>query len=144
MFRADAGVHRYFLDGLVQRLVRHLLQLGAGYRPPELDLYGEDMSTRYSTNDARAGQIRELWQSGRHVPARSVADDDVTGARHVTRPHRHDRALAAPPRLEQVLIRIERRRQWARKHRPQVREFGQDVGLEAQRELIGHAPMVDR
>ena len=33
VFRADTGVRRYFLYRLVQRLVRHLLQLGAGYRP---------------------------------------------------------------------------------------------------------------
>lgn len=44
------------------------LGLGAGYRPPEFELYGADMSTRYGTNDARARQIRELWASGAVTP----------------------------------------------------------------------------
>ena len=44
------------------------LGLGAGYRPPEFDLYGADMSKRYTTNDARARQIRELWESGKVTP----------------------------------------------------------------------------
>ena len=56
----------------------------------------------------------------------------------VGRADHHERPLAAPPRLEQVLVRVERRRQRAREHRPQVREIGQLVGLEAQRELVGH------
>lgn len=45
------------------------LGLGAGYRPPEFDLYGADVRKRYSTNDARARQIRELWESRRVTPA---------------------------------------------------------------------------
>ena len=44
------------------------LGIGAGYRPPEFDLYGADMRKRYTTNDARAGQIRELWESGKVTP----------------------------------------------------------------------------
>lgn len=44
------------------------LGIGAGYRIPEFELYGADMSKRYSTNDARARQIRELWDSGRATP----------------------------------------------------------------------------
>ena len=74
--------------------------------------------------------------SGRR-PSR-VDDPDVAGARQVRRPDHRQRALAAPPRLEQVLVRIERLRQRSRQHRPQVRELGQLVGLEAQRELVGH------
>jgi alkanesulfonate monooxygenase SsuD/methylene tetrahydromethanopterin reductase-like flavin-dependent oxidoreductase (luciferase family) len=44
------------------------LGLGAGYRPPEFALYGADMGKRYTTNDARAGEIRELWASGAVTP----------------------------------------------------------------------------
>src|SRR3954468_16208966 len=44
------------------------LGLGAGYRPPEFELYGADPRTRYGTNDARARQIRELWASGAVTP----------------------------------------------------------------------------
>ena len=70
---------------------------------------------------------------------------DLTPAGDVGRPDHDQRPLAAPPRLEQVLVRVECRRQRARKHRPQVRQIGQLVGLEAQRELVGHRrSMVDR
>jgi alkanesulfonate monooxygenase SsuD/methylene tetrahydromethanopterin reductase-like flavin-dependent oxidoreductase (luciferase family) len=44
------------------------LGLGAGYRVPEYDLYGADISRRYATTDARAREIRELWASGRVTP----------------------------------------------------------------------------
>lgn len=44
------------------------LGLGAGYRPPEFNLYGADIGTRYRENDARAGQIRELWRTGAVTP----------------------------------------------------------------------------
>jgi alkanesulfonate monooxygenase SsuD/methylene tetrahydromethanopterin reductase-like flavin-dependent oxidoreductase (luciferase family) len=44
------------------------LGIGAGYRIPEFDLYGADMATRYTTNDARARQVRELWESGTVTP----------------------------------------------------------------------------
>ncbi|WP_101834283.1 LLM class flavin-dependent oxidoreductase, partial [Frankia canadensis] len=44
------------------------LGIGAGYRPPEFDLYGADIRNRYRDNDARARQIRELWASGRVTP----------------------------------------------------------------------------
>jgi len=45
------------------------LGIGAGYRPPEFELYGADMSKRYRDNDLRAGQIRELWASRKVTPA---------------------------------------------------------------------------
>ena len=45
------------------------LGIGAGYRPPEFDLYGADMGNRYRDNDARARQVRELWASGEVTPA---------------------------------------------------------------------------
>lgn len=37
------------------------LGLGAGYRIPEFDLYGADVSRRYQLNDARARELRRLW-----------------------------------------------------------------------------------
>lgn len=45
------------------------LGIGAGYRPPEFELYGADMGNRYRDNDARARQVRELWASGKVTPA---------------------------------------------------------------------------
>jgi len=45
------------------------LGIGAGYRPPEFELYGADIAHRYRDNDARAGQIRALWASGAVTPA---------------------------------------------------------------------------
>ena len=44
------------------------LGLGAGYRPTEFELYSAPMRTRYAQNDARAGEIRELWRSGAVTP----------------------------------------------------------------------------
>jgi alkanesulfonate monooxygenase SsuD/methylene tetrahydromethanopterin reductase-like flavin-dependent oxidoreductase (luciferase family) len=44
------------------------LGIGAGYRPPEFELYGADMRTRYRDNDARAGQLRALWASRKVTP----------------------------------------------------------------------------
>jgi len=38
------------------------LGIGAGYRVPEFDLFGADISRRYPTNDARAGELRRLWE----------------------------------------------------------------------------------
>ncbi|HEY2428233.1 MAG TPA: LLM class flavin-dependent oxidoreductase [Acidimicrobiales bacterium] len=37
------------------------LGLGAGYRPPEFDLYGASMATRYRATDTCAGELRRLW-----------------------------------------------------------------------------------
>jgi alkanesulfonate monooxygenase SsuD/methylene tetrahydromethanopterin reductase-like flavin-dependent oxidoreductase (luciferase family) len=37
------------------------LGIGAGYRIPEFDLLGADLSRRYSTTDDRARQLRRLW-----------------------------------------------------------------------------------
>lgn len=45
------------------------LGLGAGYRLPEFELFGADITTRYSTNDARARELRALWAEGRLTPA---------------------------------------------------------------------------
>lgn len=37
------------------------LGIGAGYRIPEYDLYGADISRRYELNDGRVGELRQLW-----------------------------------------------------------------------------------
>jgi alkanesulfonate monooxygenase SsuD/methylene tetrahydromethanopterin reductase-like flavin-dependent oxidoreductase (luciferase family) len=44
------------------------LGLGAGYRPAEFELYGASLRSRYGENDARAGEVRELWRSGAVTP----------------------------------------------------------------------------
>jgi alkanesulfonate monooxygenase SsuD/methylene tetrahydromethanopterin reductase-like flavin-dependent oxidoreductase (luciferase family) len=44
------------------------LGLGAGYRVPEYDLYGADISKRYGTTDERVREIRRLWESGAVTP----------------------------------------------------------------------------
>lgn len=49
------------------------LGLGAGYRVPEFDLYGADISTRYRTTDERARELRRLWSAGGVTP-RPVQD----------------------------------------------------------------------
>lgn len=45
------------------------LGLGAGYRVPEYDLYGADISKRYGATDARVREIRRLWEDGAVTPA---------------------------------------------------------------------------
>jgi len=45
------------------------LGLGAGYRVPEFELFGADMSRRYTTTDQRVRELRELWAEGRVTPA---------------------------------------------------------------------------
>lgn len=45
------------------------LGLGAGYRPAEFNLYDVPLETRYTENDARARQVRELWRNGQVTPA---------------------------------------------------------------------------
>jgi alkanesulfonate monooxygenase SsuD/methylene tetrahydromethanopterin reductase-like flavin-dependent oxidoreductase (luciferase family) len=37
------------------------LGLGAGYRAPEFELFGADLSTRYSATDGCARELRRLW-----------------------------------------------------------------------------------
>ncbi len=38
------------------------LGLGAGYRVPEFELFGADLSKRYGTTDGCARELRDLWQ----------------------------------------------------------------------------------
>jgi alkanesulfonate monooxygenase SsuD/methylene tetrahydromethanopterin reductase-like flavin-dependent oxidoreductase (luciferase family) len=45
------------------------LGLGAGYRIPEFDLYGADPASRYTTNDARAREVRRLWDESIVTPS---------------------------------------------------------------------------
>ena len=44
------------------------LGLGAGYRIPEFDLFGKDLSTRYGTTDATALEVRRLFAEGGLTP----------------------------------------------------------------------------
>jgi alkanesulfonate monooxygenase SsuD/methylene tetrahydromethanopterin reductase-like flavin-dependent oxidoreductase (luciferase family) len=44
------------------------LGLGAGYRVPEFELYGADPATRYAATDARARELRRLWDEGVVTP----------------------------------------------------------------------------
>jgi alkanesulfonate monooxygenase SsuD/methylene tetrahydromethanopterin reductase-like flavin-dependent oxidoreductase (luciferase family) len=44
------------------------LGLGAGYRVPEFELYGADPATRYAGTDARAREVRRLWDDGVVTP----------------------------------------------------------------------------
>lgn len=37
------------------------LGLGAGYRLPEFELFGSDISQRYATTDSRVAELRRLW-----------------------------------------------------------------------------------
>jgi alkanesulfonate monooxygenase SsuD/methylene tetrahydromethanopterin reductase-like flavin-dependent oxidoreductase (luciferase family) len=45
------------------------LGLGAGYRVPEFDLFGADMSARYGTLDGQVAELRRLWAGGGLTPA---------------------------------------------------------------------------
>jgi alkanesulfonate monooxygenase SsuD/methylene tetrahydromethanopterin reductase-like flavin-dependent oxidoreductase (luciferase family) len=45
------------------------LGLGAGYRVPEFELFGADLSRRYGVTDARVGELRAIWAAGRVTPA---------------------------------------------------------------------------
>ena len=45
------------------------LGLGAGYRIPEFELFGADIARRYTTTDARARELRELWADGHVTPS---------------------------------------------------------------------------
>lgn len=42
--------------------------LGAGYRPPEFELFGADLAARYETTDERARELRRLWADGGVTP----------------------------------------------------------------------------
>jgi alkanesulfonate monooxygenase SsuD/methylene tetrahydromethanopterin reductase-like flavin-dependent oxidoreductase (luciferase family) len=44
------------------------LGLGAGYRVPEFELFGADVGRRYTATDARAREVRALWNEGRLTP----------------------------------------------------------------------------
>src|SRR5436190_1436243 len=84
------------------------------------------------------GQAGQLGQRDRQIAPCAVHDADLAASCRIGRADHDQRPLTAPPRLEEVLVRVERRRQRPRKHRPQVGQIGQLVGLEVQRELVGH------
>lgn len=44
------------------------LGLGAGYRIPEFELYGADITKRYGTTLTRAREVRKIWAEGRLKP----------------------------------------------------------------------------
>jgi alkanesulfonate monooxygenase SsuD/methylene tetrahydromethanopterin reductase-like flavin-dependent oxidoreductase (luciferase family) len=44
------------------------LGLGAGYRPPEFDLFDAEFAARFRTNDARARELRRIWTDGAVTP----------------------------------------------------------------------------
>ena len=44
------------------------LGLGAGYRVPEFELFGVDLSERYRLTDARVAALRTIWGEGRVTP----------------------------------------------------------------------------
>jgi alkanesulfonate monooxygenase SsuD/methylene tetrahydromethanopterin reductase-like flavin-dependent oxidoreductase (luciferase family) len=45
------------------------LGLGAGYRRPEFELFGADISRRYTTTSARVRELRAIWAGGKVTPA---------------------------------------------------------------------------
>jgi alkanesulfonate monooxygenase SsuD/methylene tetrahydromethanopterin reductase-like flavin-dependent oxidoreductase (luciferase family) len=45
------------------------LGLGAGYRVPEFEAFGEDVAQRYPLLEARAAEIKRLWEQGGVTPA---------------------------------------------------------------------------
>ena len=44
------------------------LGVGAGYRVPEFEAFGADITQRYDLVEARVREVRELWAHGRVVP----------------------------------------------------------------------------
>jgi alkanesulfonate monooxygenase SsuD/methylene tetrahydromethanopterin reductase-like flavin-dependent oxidoreductase (luciferase family) len=50
------------------------LGLGAGYRVPEFDLFGADLSCRYTTTVQRVEELRSIWREGEVTP-RPVQED---------------------------------------------------------------------
>ncbi|MGD9792700.1 MAG: LLM class flavin-dependent oxidoreductase [Acidimicrobiia bacterium] len=42
--------------------------LGAGYRHPEFELFGADITKRYTTTDRRVTELREIFADPRHMP----------------------------------------------------------------------------
>jgi alkanesulfonate monooxygenase SsuD/methylene tetrahydromethanopterin reductase-like flavin-dependent oxidoreductase (luciferase family) len=45
------------------------LGLGAGYRVPEFEMFGADMTARYRVLDGQVGELRKLWADGGITPA---------------------------------------------------------------------------
>ena len=86
------------------------------------------------------GQPDELAQVPGEVGAILVHDADNPSAGQLGRAHVDQRPSPAPPRLEQVLVRIEGLGEGPRQHRPEVGQARQDrlLGLEPERELVGH------
>src|SRR5215207_8184755 len=68
------------------------LGLGAGYRVPEFELFGADISRRYGLTDGRVRELRALWAEGRVTPApvqpRGWSRTRMDCVRVVTKPRR--------------------------------------------------------
>jgi alkanesulfonate monooxygenase SsuD/methylene tetrahydromethanopterin reductase-like flavin-dependent oxidoreductase (luciferase family) len=45
------------------------LGLGAGYRVPEFELFGADLSRRFTTTESRVRELRAIWDEGRVTPS---------------------------------------------------------------------------
>jgi alkanesulfonate monooxygenase SsuD/methylene tetrahydromethanopterin reductase-like flavin-dependent oxidoreductase (luciferase family) len=45
------------------------LGIGAGYRVPEFEAFGADITRRYERVEARVREVRELWATGKVTPA---------------------------------------------------------------------------
>ena len=134
------GQERHRPSRLATQPPRQLVTIGPTGAVDHDQLAVEDRGTCRDPD----GQPGQLGECSRDVHAGRIPDQHLAVADRVRRPDRDQRSLAAPPRLEQVLVRIERFRQRPRQHRPQVREIGQLIGLEPQRELVGHRSMVAR
>ena len=92
------------------------------------------------------GQPGQLRQRAREIDPVSADDPDRSRPGDLGRPDHHECPLTAPPRLEQVLRRIERVGQCEGEHRPQVRWLRQAVlgPVEREGELVGHGPSMVR
>ena len=114
--------------------------IAAGIRAPRrVDDHELAVQHRRASIDAD-GQPGQLAQVPGEVGAILVHDADNPAAGQLGRTHVHERAPPAPPRLEQVLVRIEWLGEGPREHRPEVGQARQDrlLGLEPERELVGH------
>ncbi len=50
------------------------LGLGLGYRVPEYEAYGREVSQRYAALEARVREIRRLWEDGVHAATAAGSD----------------------------------------------------------------------
>ena len=108
-------------------------------RPARIDDHDLPVQHRRACVDPH-GEPGQLAQVPGEVGAILVHDADNPSAGQLGRADVDQRPPPAPPRLEQVLVRIERLGEGPRQHRPEVGQARQDrlLGLEPERELVGH------